>query len=333
MPIVEEVNYNPNFGESRDDNSQLSTFVDATQVANGVEFPVTDVIFLNNSWANLEELSEEPIPNEGVFTSVISNLKKKRCKLWLDLNNIQYLHPLPWTFFGYFTTIDMSMVDDTIPLLVDDNMNVILMKFPSLDKISSVVFALNKDSVSGLDSFRAVFLSNLLGYHQGGHLECCFGFFSHRRSLISAVVLIGRTRLLSRRILQLFSSNHLNLITSPNNIIVPSHILYTNDVSIFYKEFSYSFLVSRGSRFSKVGWISLLCDIEREMRRFIWSGETSKNKLVTVVWNNICKSIVEGGLGIRSLFNLNEASNLKLSWELFHSSGSWGYSHLGTSLA
>ncbi|CAK8566134.1 unnamed protein product [Lathyrus sativus] len=61
--------------------------------------------------------------------------------------------------------------------------------------------------------------------------------------------------------------------------------------------------------------LSLTGDTERAVRIFIWSGETSKNKTIIVAWNNICKSINEGGLGMRSIFKLNEASNLKLAWD------------------
>lgn len=50
---------------------------------------------------------------------------------------------------------------------------------------------------------------------------------------------------------------------------------------------------------------SLLKHIER------WSGDINKRKLVTVWWNTWCKPTSKGGLGIRSLRILNEASNLK----------------------
>lgn len=45
--------------------------------------------------------------------------------------------------------------------------------------------------------------------------------------------------------------------------------------------------------------------------------------MVTVAQHKVCKPIREGGLGIRSLISLNEASNLKLCWELHNSSESW----------
>jgi len=55
------------------------------------------------------------------------------------------------------------------------------------------------------------------------------------------------------------------------------------------------------------------------MRNFICSGDLDTRKLVIVSWKTICTPILEGGLGIRLLKNLNEASNLKLYWELLYS--------------
>lgn len=58
--------------------SQLSTFVDVIHVATDIVASVADAVFLNNSWASMENLGEEPIQNEGVFTSALSKLKKKQ---------------------------------------------------------------------------------------------------------------------------------------------------------------------------------------------------------------------------------------------------------------
>lgn len=49
------------------------------------------------------------------------------------------------------------MVDETIPYLVDENMNTIITRLPFLDEISASVFALNKYSAQGPDVFRVVF--------------------------------------------------------------------------------------------------------------------------------------------------------------------------------
>jgi hypothetical protein len=51
----------------------------------------------------------------------------------------------------------------------------------------------------------------------------------------------------------------------------------------------------------------------------LWSGDLNVRKIVTVSWKKVCSPIVEGGLGIRSLSSLNQASNLKLFWDLMNS--------------
>lgn len=69
--------------------------------------------------------------------------------------------------------------------------------------------------------------------------------------------------------------------------------------------------------------VSLLKDIERWVRNFIWSGDTKKRKLVIVAWHKCCKPLKEGGLGLKWLTKLNEASNLKLCWDLMTSQETW----------
>ena len=69
--------------------------------------------------------------------------------------------------------------------------------------------------------------------------------------------------------------------------------------------------------------ISLIKDLERWMRNFLWSGDINQKKLVTVAWHKVCKPLKEGGLGITSLSNINEAGNLKLCWEVIQSDLPW----------
>ena len=59
------------------------------------------------------------------------------------------------------------------------------------------------------------------------------------------------------------------------------------------------------------------------MRNFLWSGDLNNRKLITVSWKKVCTPIDKGGLGIRSISKLNDASNLKLGWELIHSHNQW----------
>lgn len=45
-------------------------------------------------------------------------------------------------------------------------------------------------------------------------------------------------------------------------------------------------------------WLdALVRDLECAARNLIWNGETSKSKLDSMTWKNICKPISEGGLG------------------------------------
>ena len=69
--------------------------------------------------------------------------------------------------------------------------------------------------------------------------------------------------------------------------------------------------------------VSLIKEIEQSIRNFIWSGDTSKRKLVTVSWKKVCRPVSERGLGIRSISCTNQASNLKLCWEMLTSDNSW----------
>jgi ribonuclease HI len=83
----------------------------------------------------------------------------------------------------------------------------------------------------------------------------------------------------------------------------------------------YSMIVYSISLYS---WpVSLLKDLEKAIRNFIWSGDVDQRKLVTVSWKKVCRPFSQGGLNIRSLINLNKASNLLLGWNLLNSQSSW----------
>jgi hypothetical protein len=69
--------------------------------------------------------------------------------------------------------------------------------------------------------------------------------------------------------------------------------------------------------------VSLLKDIEKCVRNFIWSGEIDKRKLVTISWKKICRPFLQGGLNLRSLIHLNKAANLKLCWTVLNSQSTW----------
>lgn len=65
--------------------------------------------------------------------------------------------------------------------------------------------------------------------------------------------------------------------------------------------------------------VSLLKDLEKEIRNFIWSGDKDKRKLISVSWKKVCRHWKQGGLNLRSFISLNQATNLKLCWNLINS--------------
>lgn len=69
--------------------------------------------------------------------------------------------------------------------------------------------------------------------------------------------------------------------------------------------------------------VSLIKTVDRWIKNFVWSGDVSVKKVVTVTWSKVCSPIYEGGLGLRSIRAINRAALLKLSWELISSKESW----------
>jgi hypothetical protein len=58
--------------------------------------------------------------------------------------------------------------------------------------------------------------------------------------------------------------------------------------------------------------VSLLKELEKCIRNFIWSGDIEKRKLVTISWKKLCRPLSQGGLNLRSLISLNTDA----SWAL-----------------
>ncbi|CAK8532606.1 unnamed protein product [Lathyrus sativus] len=69
--------------------------------------------------------------------------------------------------------------------------------------------------------------------------------------------------------------------------------------------------------------VSVFKTIERWIQNFIWEEDIDKRKLVIVAWHKCYQPFAEGGLGIRSLLFLNDASNLKLCWDMLNLKDQW----------
>ena len=63
--------------------------------------------------------------------------------------------------------------------------------------------------------------------------------------------------------------------------------------------------------------------IEKTMRKFLWSSNSTSSKGHIVRWDIICLPMKEGGLGIRRVSEINDASMLRLGWEAVITSFLW----------
>ncbi|KAF6161402.1 hypothetical protein GIB67_009281 [Kingdonia uniflora] len=59
---------------------------------------------------------------------------------------------------------------------------------------------------------------------------------------------------------------------------------------------------------------SLIKEGDNILRNYIWTGDPTKRKGVTLKWDKVCKPIQEGDLGVRSLGEVSNAILCKLHW-------------------
>lgn len=58
--------------------------------------------------------------------------------------------------------------------------------------------------------------------------------------------------------------------------------------------------------------------LHKVFRDFLWvENDSQKKKLPLVAWVSICKSIKDGGEGMRDLFLKNKALGAKLTWKIY----------------
>ncbi|KAF6152725.1 hypothetical protein GIB67_021385 [Kingdonia uniflora] len=68
---------------------------------------------------------------------------------------------------------------------------------------------------------------------------------------------------------------------------------------------------------------SLIKEGDSIISNFIWTGDPSRRKGITVKWEKVCKPLKEGGLGIRSLKEVNDAMLCKLHWAFCDRQEDW----------
>ncbi|XP_026439725.1 uncharacterized protein LOC113338544 [Papaver somniferum] len=68
---------------------------------------------------------------------------------------------------------------------------------------------------------------------------------------------------------------------------------------------------------------NIIKQVERAIRNFLWSDDAEKLKFFTVLYENLCCSRREGGLGLRRLIDVNKAMLMKLWISIRDSDKTW----------
>ncbi|KAF6136894.1 hypothetical protein GIB67_018933 [Kingdonia uniflora] len=68
---------------------------------------------------------------------------------------------------------------------------------------------------------------------------------------------------------------------------------------------------------------SLIKGGDNIIRNYIWTGDPTKRKGVTLKWEKVCEPVNEGGLGVRSLGEVNNAMLCKLHWVFKQNTEEW----------
>ncbi|XP_077249090.1 uncharacterized protein LOC143888520 [Tasmannia lanceolata] len=62
--------------------------------------------------------------------------------------------------------------------------------------------------------------------------------------------------------------------------------------------------------------MGILLEIEKIFRNFLWRGSDQQNRYSPIAWAVVCRPKREGGVGLRSVIDINRASQLKLLWHI-----------------
>lgn len=64
-------------------------------------------------------------------------------------------------------------------------------------------------------------------------------------------------------------------------------------------------------------------EIEKLCAAFLWSGPDLNSRKAKIAWPEVCRRKQEGGLGIRSLKEMNVVCILKLVWRVLSANSLW----------
>ena len=63
--------------------------------------------------------------------------------------------------------------------------------------------------------------------------------------------------------------------------------------------------------------------IDKIQRNCLWTSTEEKRRMPLIAWDQVCKPIKEGGLGIRKIRSMNKALLAKQGWRTYHNDKEW----------
>ncbi|XP_070679393.1 uncharacterized protein [Malus domestica] len=256
------------------------------------------------------------------------------------------------TLFGSsFTPSGIDEVCEVIQPMVTDSENDLLSALPTDEEIKEAVFSLSASSAPGLDGFPddlfifcrsdGVTLRNLQGFfdrysrasgqfinkakstfylgstsrHRKAVVESYLGFKEGKVPFVylGVPIFYGKPK---RSHLQALADKAKAKLTGWKGKLLSMAGRVQLTQSVFQSMLLHSFSVYKWPS-------SLLRPLSRCARNFIWSGDVTSKKSVTISWRQICAPKNEGGLGLRDLGSLNTTALLKLGWLIITTDSPW----------
>jgi ribonuclease HI len=63
--------------------------------------------------------------------------------------------------------------------------------------------------------------------------------------------------------------------------------------------------------------------LDKELKQKIDTSTKEKKRMPLIAWDQVCKPVREGGLGIRKIRSMNKAFLAKQGWRVFHENKEW----------
>ncbi|VFQ98258.1 unnamed protein product [Cuscuta campestris] len=216
-------------------------------------------------------------------------------------------------FSECYTTVnhpDTALITNFIPQVIDDLHNQMLCSMPIESEIYSAIWALNSDSAAGPDGFNGYFFRTCWHIIKRDVILACQEFF------------------LGIPIPKSFGSTFITLIPkvedpkSFGDFRPISLSTFMKSLGMDHGTLPFTYL---GATMIKVHCLpqSIIKSLHMKMANFLWGFKNGKPKYHWSQWKNICVPTAEGGLGLRSLEDIQDAYSIKLWWKVQTDTTKW----------